>query len=212
MKAKNLMGLILLLSSSQWGYAHALENFEVTIKNTTKGQVLTPPVIFSHTPHFNLFEVGQKASDGIQYLAEDGATDMLVEELKNTSAVHTITAGPGVILPGQSATIKVKVPAGDRISILGMLASTNDSFYARLDLLPQVGFTRGARVYDAGTEVNNESCNFIPGPPCGSHGKRDGNGAEGFIHLSNGIQGSNDLDASQLNFQGPAAFISIQSN
>jgi hypothetical protein len=51
-----------------------------------------------------------------------------------------------------------------------MLVTTNDGFYgANAVQVPR----HGSRVvysvaWDAGTEENNESCAFVPGPPCGN--------------------------------------------
>ena len=62
--------------------------------------------------------------------------------------------------------------------------------------------------YDAGSEANSESCEFIPGPPCGNH-VHDPAEAEGFIHISNGIQGTGDVCASESDWRNPVARVTI---
>ncbi len=64
--------------------------------------------------------------------------------------------------------------------------------------------------YDAGTEVNNEMCAYIPGPPCGNGGVRDTAGAEGYVYVSNGIQGTGDLDPAVFNWNNPVAKIMVK--
>jgi hypothetical protein len=95
--------------------------------------------------------------------------------------------GDGVILPGQSITVTVDSGGASRtFTVLGMLVTTNDSFYsARKAVRKSAIFTGPA--YDAGSEANTWNCAHIPGPPCGSPGVRVTNGAEGFIKISEGI-------------------------
>ena len=90
-----------------------------------------------------------------------------------------VALGPGdppVIPPGHSASVMVESGPGYRsISVVGMLATTNDSFFAVSGVqVPAPAFlffsaprskTLNAPAYDAGSEANSESCEFIPGPP-----------------------------------------------
>lgn len=92
-----------------------------------------------------------------------------------------------------------------------MLATTNDSFYAVQGLRLRYWSTvADALVYDAGSEDNDEACDSIPGPPCGPPNNRSTVDAEGFIHLSNGVQGVGDLVAEDLDWRGPAARIEVR--
>ena len=40
-----------------------------------------------------------------------------------------------------------------------------------------------AKAYNVGSEVNSESSELIPGPPCGKGGSRDTEGAQGYVHI-----------------------------
>lgn len=59
------------------------------------------------------------------------------------------------------------------------------------------------RVFDAGSEANTESCEHIPGPPCGSAGARVADGAEGHVALHGGILGVGDLDPAEWDWRNP---------
>jgi len=67
-----------------------------------------------------------------------------------------------------------------------------------------------ATVYDAGSERNSEDCQYIPGPPCGNGGVRDTAGAEGFVHVHNGIHGVSSLSAQTYSWHNPGAVITIK--
>ena len=95
-----------------------------------------------------------------------------------------------------------------------MLASTNDGFFA----LNSVDFPRHdqetltAVAYDAGSERNTEACSDVPGPlcPADSGNLRVIEGAEGFVHVHNGIHNLADLDAATLDWHNPVAKIVIE--
>lgn len=195
--------------------------YHVTITNLTKSQIFSPPVALSHTPGYEIFTVGNPAPTGLAELAEDGDGSGLLENALNSEATFQSTASDAPILPGTSQTITVMANSRyNRISVLGMLVSTNDSFFAAKNLYaaPYAAFKQGvgpvstamALVYDSGTEGNNEDCAYIPGPPCGNPGQRDTENAEGFVHIANGVHGIADLSASAYDWDGPAAMIKVQ--
>ena len=68
-----------------------------------------------------------------------------------------------------------------------------------------------ASTYDAGSEVNNESCAYIPGPPCSptSGNARATVGAEGFITIHGGIKGGSDLNPAHLDWRDATSIVSI---
>ncbi len=68
-----------------------------------------------------------------------------------------------------------------------------------------------ARVFDAGSEADTESCAHIPGPPCGNPGVRVTDGAEGTIELDTGILGIGDLDPATLDWTNPAISVTVES-
>jgi hypothetical protein len=52
-----------------------------TITNITRGQVISPPIVFSHRHDYSFFELGAPASDALVQLAEDGMTVPLEREI-----------------------------------------------------------------------------------------------------------------------------------
>ncbi|MDX1764306.1 MAG: hypothetical protein R3231_08300, partial [bacterium] len=67
-----------------------------------------------------------------------------------------------------------------------------------------------AVAYDAGSEANTESCDYIPGPPCGSHVHDDANDPEGYIHVHAGIHGIGDLVEANMDWRNPVVEIKIR--
>ena len=190
----------------------------VTITNLTKGQIFSPPVAVSHRPGFHLFEPGRPASDELAALAEDGMTDPLTDLLDGSPEVISYGVAEGAIMPGHSASIVLHVSREwSQISLAGMLVSSNDAFVGlNGESLPphlrsgRFTQTFHAAAYDAGSEANTESCDHIPGPPCGSPGNRVTEGAEGYVYPHSGIHGKDGLDPSMLDWNNPVAMITIE--
>ena len=190
--------------------------YKVTITNVTKGQILSPAVVATHKSHLEpIFQLGSPASAELAGLAEDAAlmpfSDMLAAN-PMVAEVVTLTGAAGPILPGESASIMISTPGnGGQISLAAMMVSTNDTFIglsgANLPRRGSVQFVSAG--YDAGTEVNSEDCVFIPGPPCGNGGVRDTVGAEGYVHVGNGVHGIADLVPAEHDWRNPAAVITI---
>ena len=96
-----------------------------------------------------------------------------------------------------------------------MLLPTNDGFFAIVD----AGAVDKAPVrklrspaYDAGTEPNDEDCDHIQGPPgvcLGEAFNPSREGAEGFVHIHEGIHGIGDLPASDWDWRNPVAQVEI---
>jgi hypothetical protein len=202
--------------------------YEVTVTNLNQGQALTPALVFTHDKEFApLFTEGSPASAELAAVAEDGdirplrnlvATDPHVSDvavIQGTAPLPLPPAGPGgfAIKPGESASVTVKFSSNKRwVSLVGMLASTNDAFYA---LNKSAGPSSDVVTYysvawDAGSEVNNENCQFIPGPPCGTFFARATAGAEGFVHVHPGIHGISDLVPALHDWRNPVAKITIR--
>jgi len=185
---------------------------EVTITNITRNQIFSPPVVISHSEGFQLFELGQAASDELYPLAEDGDTTPLTEQIAGLPSVLEYAVAAGPVMPGESVTLEVTIRGNFRfVSVAGMLVTTNDGFFAirgeRASFFSQKTFE--AEAYDAGSEANTESCDFIPGPPCGKSGVRDTAEAEGYVHIHAGIHGIGNIDASTFDWRNPVAEITI---
>lgn len=185
----------------------------VRITNLTRGQVLSPPIVVVHSPRLDpIFTAGEPASPELSKVAEDAVNDDLVNLLSNDHHVRQVVVGSGPIPPGGSEMVEISAGLPfDRISVVGMLVTTNDGFYGlRSASTPRRGsLTYELPAYDAGSETNNELCGFIPGPPCDSHGVRDTSEAEGFVHIHAGIHGIGDLVPSRDDWRNPVAKVVV---
>jgi hypothetical protein len=191
--------------------AAAQGTLEVYITNLSS-QVISRPVVVSHTWQAWLFAPGHEASPGLSLLAEDGDPSMLMEELEDNDQVFDMTVAPENLMPGATVVLEVEVRGHyNQISAVGMLVTTNDAFFGlgnyRIDYGRMVQRTT-APAWDSGTESNNELCAFIPGPPCGNKFVRDTEDAEGMVHVHNGIHGVGDLAPSAWDWRNPVVSIS----
>lgn len=203
------VGVLSLLSLNSFA-----SKFEVTVQNLTKGQPIAPPLVIAHSPRISLFHVGEKASKGIEVMAQDGDTSVLEAELANNQAVFSKNKGVGPILPGEKQTviIETKNPY-EKLSVLAMVARTNDGFVGAKNLATNLktgsSYSVLAEVYDAGAEMNTESCDTIPAPPC-NNPKIGTNGGEGFVRPHEGIQGIGDLELARDSFASKSAKVTIK--
>lgn len=191
-------------------------NYEVSVTNLMPGQILSPVILATHTrDNAHLFKLGQPASAELAAMAEDADTSGLLSlwsDNDEVNDVQVLTLNDGPIPPGQTVTGIVNVDgAATRLSLASMLVSTNDGFISLngLSLLGAVERSIRVPVYDSGTEANSESCDFIPGPPCGNH-VHDDSAAEGFVHIHSGVHGGGGLTPSQHDWHNPAALITIK--
>ncbi len=191
-----LIALSIVLGSTS-AFADNLNTYKVVITNLTKGQPLTPPVVVVHNRNFALFRTGQPSTPGLHVLAKDGATKPLVEELELSEGVKYINEGTGITFPGESIPIEISGRKRDYLSLVGMLARTNDAIVASRWI--SLNLKKGQKkivnlfVYDAGAEENNESCDYIPAPPC-NNAFKDTENDEGFVHYHPALHFQGDLD------------------
>jgi hypothetical protein len=198
-------------------------SYEVTVTNVTRGQIMSPPIVVVHDPAIKLFEVGQPASDELAAVAEDADATGMLAYLAGMmgNGVDDYAIADDVVMPGQSVTLQVDAQRGCRVlSLVSMLVTTNDGFVG-IDSTPlngcgtvitpsaRHGIAIAATAYDAGSEANTESCEHIPGPPCGSHFVRVTDGAEGYVHVHAGIHGIGDLTPAMHDWRNPAAEVWI---
>ncbi len=193
----------------RWG-----QTWSVTVTNLTRMQVITPPLLFSHNGEFKLFEIGEAVSEELAILAEEGDPDPLMALLDTHEAVFDVVRATDGIPYGQSMTLEVTTRGRyNRLSVAGMLATTNDAFFALRGIkVPYSGMkSRTAVAYDAGSEANTELCDHIPGPPCFNH-VRMPDGAEGRVFVHNGIHGIGDLDEENMDWRNPVAHVTIKKH
>lgn len=187
--------------------------YEVTITNMTRSQPVTPPVVATHRKGVRVFVPGEEASAPLATLAEEGNPTPLANALEGEEGIFDVAVAGGLIMPGDSRTVQVETRGrAVFVSAVGMLATTNDAFFGLDSLFLGHSWSRHVSVpaYDAGSEENNEDCAFIPGPPCNSGGVRATAGAEGFIHIHNGIHGIGDLDPAVWDWHNPVVRIDVR--
>ena len=198
--------------------AFPLWNYEVTVTNLTYAQRFTPLLLASHRSTVDVFRVGSAASAELRALAEEGNFAPLQAQLQANAGVTATVAGTGLLDPGQSVTLRIQAhPWQDRLSLLGMLIPTNDAFVGLAQAsLPVQGASVSltAVAYDAGTEVNDELCSSIPGPPYAECGGPGGGaqvgGGEGFVHVHRGMQGVGQFRVADRDWRNPVALVTIR--
>jgi hypothetical protein len=213
-KLLNTIGATVVCSSMLYSAAAAAADFEVTITNLTRAQAFTPVLVASHSRGVHLFELGSPASAELSALAEGGDVAPLSVSLAADDRVIDVQHSAGLLMPGQSVTVIVSAKKdAKRISLASMMIPTNDSFVALNGMkVPKNGKTKVyfSPGYDAGSELNDESCLNIPGPVCGGEGGSPGADGEGYVHVSGGIAGIADLAADTYDWRNPTAKIVIK--
>ena len=202
----------LLFSSA--AFADDKTYYEVSITNLTRAQVFTPILVASHRKGVTLFELGSAASNELSALAEGGDVTPLTATLEANYKVTDTANSGGLLMPGKTVTVTVSAAHGAKqISLASMLIPTNDSFIALNGVkAPKHGKTTVyySPGYDAGSELNDELCQNIPGPVCGGAGGSPEAGGEGYVHISGGISGKADLAADTYDWHNPTAKIVIK--
>lgn len=205
------MALTLLGALGAFANNAIADTYRVTVYNLTKGQIFNPTFVAAHSRRLSVFTAGEAATDELAALAEDADHTGLETELRSAGA--TVKVRLGVILPGDNAYVDIKTNRrNNRISVLGMLVTTNDAFYALNGVpVPRRSGTYRVPAYDAGSEVNNENCDYIPGPPCNNPNMRPTDNAEGYVHIHNGIHGigGNGVEPAMHDWHNPVAQITI---
>lgn len=192
-------------------------HYVVTVANATAGQPLAPGLLITHNGAFSLFENNAVASAGLATMAEFGdPTDLDVEvsansDVNSTTVLEGTGAAAPVALPGETNSIGITTSGNAMFfTAVGMLAATNDAFYAvRRIRLPVIGkITVHAVAYDAGAEANNEVGDDIQAIS-GNINDTIG-GGENFIHVHPGVHGGADLDPAVHDWRNPAVQITIE--
>ncbi len=186
------------------------KTYEVTVTNLTRSINITPLLAVSHNRNTAMFTLGEEASEGLAAIAEGGDTSILQSAMDASPAVlETVTTG-GLLGAGESVTFMISSNANNRLlSLAGMLLPTNDAFAAVNSIrFPRSRAVVYATAYDAGSEENDELCASIPGPTCGGEPFSAGM-AEGYVYVSNGINGQGDLDPTVYTWNNPLLRVDI---
>lgn len=205
--------LLMIVSSSTLADRYRQFTYEATITNITSGQTFTPQLLVTHKRSIQLFKVGQPASQELEILAEDGATQPLTDLLAGLgNKVGDVQTIPDLLEPGESVvgTIKANPYKQPVIIMAAMLIPTNDTFVALDSLrLPLRGKkTRLLSAYDAGTEFNDQNCANIPGLRCGGEGfsEEPSENDEGYVYIGNGFHDLGDNDEFGNEILGPLVY------
>lgn len=201
------------------------KTYRVTVTNLTTGQPLSPAVVVTHNRRASLFGAGERASEGIREIAENGDPSVAAAALAGARGVFSVitTTAPVGIQGGTAfpSSLSFEITArgnAKRLSLSLMLICTNDGF-AGLDAV-RLPRGRHAEVYyadgyDAGTERNTEVASSIV-PPCfgigpvqGLVGGGDRPVESGRIRHHPGIAGIADLTAAH-DWKGPIAKVTVQ--
>lgn len=169
--------------------------FDITLGNTSDTSkfpfVLSPVAWAVHGAGFMSFAVGAPAAPGLEALAEDGKTDLLLTEwASNPLVLDQGVAGTAPFASGGSVSFHVAPDSNHRyLSIASMLVPSNDTFAALeptgVTLLDASGAPRAEsdiandimmnlRAWDAGTEANQGGA---LGPDMAPHQKAPNTGA-----------------------------------
>ena len=154
------------------------ETVYISIENLSSesGTFLTPTWIGIHDGRFDLFDRYRPASIGLERLAEDGNADVLSQEFNYQAGIDRMIVGSEetetVLDPGEKAEISIDLNTDNTnhqyLSFASMLIPSNDLFIANedsrsIDLFDANGnlnsgeyIIYGDRLWDAGTEVNDE--------------------------------------------------------
>ncbi|MEM9247189.1 MAG: spondin domain-containing protein [Pseudomonadota bacterium] len=200
-----------------------MTDLRISVRNTsdTGGTFLTPFYFGFHDEGFDLFNVGEEASPGLEALAEDGDFGALAGERSAASP-----DSQGLVVAGEAGPIATQEFTSNRITVDGtvnnlasfgaMILPSNDAFVGTstaLTLFDDAGMFTGAQtvvlegsnVYDAGTEVNTElDAAFInqTAPDTGV----DENGVIRLHPGFNGSEGNPDGEGDQIILGGTNAF------
>jgi len=207
--------ILSLLLSINLAFAGDMKLYEVSITNVTKGQIFTPQIVATHKKSLSLFTPGQPAGLPLELLAEGGDTQPLTDHIENSpDQIGEVLTNPVPLLPGHTTTFIISGHHKHHsLSLAAMLLPTNDTFIALSSVeLPKNGsVSYSALAYDAGTEINDQNCENIPGPLCHGEGYSEITG-EGYVYIGNGFHdlGDGTLKPAQYDWNNPVALVTIK--
>ena len=188
--------------------AQSAASLNLTVRNITAGQPITPPIAVVHDSGTSLLPENADSLDGLEELAEAGAQSALAASLGEIDGVKGVySLDPPPIPPGEEVTTAITASPGDHVSVIAMLACTNDAITIGTLVVSDSGQAiSSGRVYDAGTEDNTETMSTVPclgGESAGVSGADSPDG-EGRIGRHPGIVGGADLTRAQHGWDNAA--------
>jgi hypothetical protein len=204
--------LFLLVALVQPGNVSAGEKMiEVKITNLSAKVVLTPPIVAASKGQITVFQLTETASVALEMLAEGGSTAELAMMFEEHNA--SVSQATEAIPPGQTLTLYVYGKRYSRISLASMILPTNDGFVAMNSKRtnPYGTTTTYLSAYDAGTEMNDEDCDNIPGPlSCGGGEGYNMASGEGFVYPHPGTHGENEISVEEFSWADPVALVTTR--
>ena len=177
-----LLALIIIANGVSIAFGQNSDEWEVKVTNLTSGQPFSPPLWATHNNKVDMWSVGEQATNGLAFIAEDANAMPLMALLNTDDNVNKARLAlpppeppmPPPILPGANRTFTVETKGSeDLLSMVWMLVRTNDAFSGVDSVKLNNDQTIEVYAYDAGSEMNNERAAFIPGPPFNRMGVRD---------------------------------------
>ena len=148
--------LAVFSSQSQSTEAQQTKDFQLTVRNITARQPISPPIVVVHDSSAVLLPSSAGRLEGLEAFAESGSQPELMESLRGRSGVKDVLRFGGVLNPNSQQTL-LRVPAepGDYISVLGSLQCTNDGITLGTIIVSDDGSPSygSGTVWDAGTEI-----------------------------------------------------------
>jgi len=203
--------------------ANSNKMYRITLTNVTANQPLSPATVILHKSGYHLWQAGKMASVALEKLAEGGSNDDVLIEAGSDTQVLISKSGTGVIPPGSSQTIDLKINDTNniKITVAAMLVNTNDAFAGQVsskiaNLAWGESFNMDVPAWDAGTEVNTESAGTIPGPADGGEGfNASRTGDVDFVAIHQGVVSQADGFASSVlneshRFDNPVALLHVE--
>jgi len=203
--------------------SNSSKTYRVTLTNVTASQPLSPATVIIHTSDYHLWQPGQMASVALEKLAESGDNQQVLDEAASDNDVISSKSGTGVIPPGSSETLELKINNANNISIsvAAMLVNTNDAFAGRVsNEIAELGwgesFSMYVPIWDAGTEANTEAQGTIPGPADGGEGFNASRADDvDFVAIHQGVVSNADGFASSIlneshRFDNPGALLRVE--
>jgi len=191
--------------------------FILNVQNLSYRQPFSRFFILVHNSQATpLYTFGEPSSKGLARMAEYGQPGGLENYYKNirSSGVKLATRYNGITYGGKTSQIEVTVSNEyPLVSIVAMCENTNDCFVALNAVRVVNGAVFESPGLDAGSEVNNESCDSVPGPVCAGKGRRlnrSGFG-EGYVHVHRGILGIGDVQQ-ELTWLNPMMKVVVSSS
>lgn len=196
------------------------KEYEITVTNLTAGQPFAPIGVVLHSSGYLPFNVGDAASVGLEKMAEGGDLNTFISDANTSANVSAVNKGSTLTLPGESKSITITSSSATKLSLVAMMANTNDGFIGlegadihKMNKGEEREFYLNA--YDAGTEANSETASTIPGPAGGGEGFNAARNDNNFVTLHAGVVTSDDELATSVlksihKWDNPTAIVKIR--